>query len=118
MLEFAMIRPTTPDDRTALMVIADVIGFQPKELDELSEMLADYFSGDSENAHFWLTDDDNFIVWHTLTDGLRRSDAHQPLEIFTDALETFRTAISYRFVRWLQENIDVFTASKASLGFI
>jgi GNAT superfamily N-acetyltransferase len=59
MLEFAMIRPTTPDDRTALMAIADAIGFQPKEVEELSEMLADYFSGDSDSAHFWLTDDDN-----------------------------------------------------------
>ena len=54
-----MIRPTTPDDRTALMAIAGAIGFGPKEVEELSEMLADYFSGDSESAHFWLTDDDN-----------------------------------------------------------
>jgi len=60
----------------------------------------------------------SFIVWHTLTGGLRRSDAHQPLETFTDALEAFRTAISYRFVRWFQENMDVFTAYKASFGFI
>jgi hypothetical protein len=50
MLEFAMIRPTTPDDRTALMAIAEAIGFQPKEVEELSEMLADYFSGDSESS--------------------------------------------------------------------
>jgi hypothetical protein len=60
----------------------------------------------------------SFIVWHTLNGGPRRSDAHQPLETFTDALSAFRTAISYRFVRWLQENMDVFTAYKASLGFI
>ena len=59
-----------------------------------------------------------FIVWHTLTGGLRRRWANQPLETFTDALEAFRTAISYRFVRWLQENMNVFTAYKASLGFI
>jgi hypothetical protein len=60
----------------------------------------------------------SFIVWHRLTGGLRRRWANQPLETFTDALEAFRTAISYRFVRWLQENMDVFTAYKASLGFI
>jgi hypothetical protein len=53
-----------------------------------------------------------------LTGGLRRSDAHQPLEAFTDALSAFRTAISYRFVRWLQENMDVLRLIKASLGFI
>ena len=60
----------------------------------------------------------SFIVWHRLTGGLRRSDAHQPLETFTDALSAFRTAISYRVVRWLQENMDVFAAYKASLGLI
>jgi len=60
----------------------------------------------------------SFIVWYTLTGGLRRSDAHQPLETFTDALSAFKTPISYRFVRWLPENMDVFTAYKASLGFI
>jgi GNAT superfamily N-acetyltransferase len=54
-----MIRPTTPDDTTALIAIADAIGFQPNELEELSEMLVDYFSGDSDSAHFWITDDDN-----------------------------------------------------------
>ncbi|WP_026734874.1 GNAT family N-acetyltransferase [Fischerella sp. PCC 9605] len=54
-----MIRPTTPDDTTALIAIADAIGFQPNELEELSEMLADYFSDDSDSDHFWITDDDN-----------------------------------------------------------
>jgi GNAT superfamily N-acetyltransferase len=54
-----MIRPTTPDDTTALIAIADEIGFQPNELEELSEMLADYFGGDSDSDHFWITDDHN-----------------------------------------------------------
>ncbi len=54
-----MIRPTTPDDTTALIAIADEIGFQPNELEELSEMLADYFGGDSDSEHFWITDDHN-----------------------------------------------------------
>lgn len=54
-----MIRPTTPDDTTALIAIADAIGFQPNELEELSKMLANYFGGDSNSAHFWITDDDN-----------------------------------------------------------
>lgn len=60
----------------------------------------------------------SFIVGHRLTGGPRRSDAHQPLETFTDALSAFRTAIYYRFVRGLQENMDVFAAYKASLGLI
>jgi len=54
-----MIRPSTPDDMIALIAIADAIGFQPNELEQLSEMLADYFGGDSDSDRFWLTDDDN-----------------------------------------------------------
>ena len=30
----------------------------------------------------------------------------------------FRTAISYRFARWLPDNAEVFAAYKASLGLI
>ncbi|MBD1877080.1 GNAT family N-acetyltransferase [Nodosilinea sp. FACHB-131] len=54
-----MIRPSTPDDTIALIAIADAIGFESNELDQLSEMLTDYFDGDSDNDRFWLTDDDN-----------------------------------------------------------
>jgi len=59
-----------------------------------------------------------FILWHTLTGGLRRKWANKPLNTFTEALEAFRTAISFRFVKWLNKNLDVFSAYKASLGFI
>ena len=38
--------------------------------------------------------------------------------LHTEALEAFRTGMSYRFVQWLNQNSDVFTAHKASLGFI
>jgi hypothetical protein len=60
----------------------------------------------------------SFILWHKLTGGLRRRWANKPLNTFPEALEAFRTAISYRFVEWLNENLDVFIAYKASLGFI
>ena len=59
-----------------------------------------------------------FIIWHQLTGGIRRRWANKPLNTFTDTLEAFRTAISYRFVEWLDEKIDVFTAHKESLGFV
>ena len=59
-----------------------------------------------------------FILWHTLTGGLRRRWANKSLNTFTDALEAFRTAISFRFVKWLNQNWDVFSAYKASLGFV
>lgn len=69
-----------------------------------------------------------FILWHTLTGGFRRRWANKPLNTFTDsvagartratALEAFRTAMSCRFIEWLNHNRDVFTAYKASLDFI
>ncbi|VXD12741.1 ProF (fragment) [Planktothrix paucivesiculata PCC 9631] len=59
-----------------------------------------------------------FILWHSLTGELRRRWANKPLNTFGDALEAFRTAISFRFVEWLQHNRDVFAAYKASLGLI
>ena len=59
-----------------------------------------------------------FILWHKLTGGLRRRWANKPLNTFPEALEAFRTAMSYRFVQWLNQNRDVFVAYKASLGFV
>ncbi|MBD2627707.1 transposase, partial [Anabaena variabilis FACHB-164] len=59
-----------------------------------------------------------FILWHQLTGGFRRRWATKPLHTFVDALEAFRTAISFRFFEWLTLNPDVFAAHKASLGFI
>jgi SRSO17 transposase len=59
-----------------------------------------------------------FIVWHRLTGGLRRRWGNKPLKTFTEALEAFRSAMSYRFFRWLQENQNLFASYKASLGYI
>ncbi|BAU04581.1 transposase, IS4 family protein [Fischerella sp. NIES-3754] len=59
-----------------------------------------------------------FILWHQLTGGLRRRWANKPLNTFTEALEAFRTAMSFRFIDWLNLNCDVFAAYKASLGYI
>jgi hypothetical protein len=39
-------------------------------------------------------------------------------ESFSEALEAFRTTMSYRFVQWLNYNRDVFASYKASLGFV
>jgi SRSO17 transposase len=59
-----------------------------------------------------------FILWHQLTGGLRRRWANKSLNTFTEALEAFRTAISFRFFDWLTMNRDLFAAYKASLGFV
>lgn len=59
-----------------------------------------------------------FILWHQLTGGLRRRWASIPLNTFTEALEAFRTAMSFRFFDWLTLNLDLFASYKASLGYI
>ena len=60
----------------------------------------------------------SFIIWQQLRGGLRRRWANKPLNTFTEALSAFRTAISYRFVGWLQENSDVFALHLANLGLV
>lgn len=57
-----MIRPITPDDTSALMALVNSIGFQPSELEELSELLADYFSRKMDSDHVWITDDEDGLV--------------------------------------------------------
>jgi hypothetical protein len=59
-----------------------------------------------------------FILWHQLTGGLRRRWANKPLNTFTEAIDAFRTAMSYRFFDWLTINRDLFASYKASLGYI
>ena len=58
------------------------------------------------------------VLWHKLTGGLRRRWASKPLDTFPEAKTAFPTAISYRFVQWLNENRHVFMAYKESLGFV
>ena len=58
-----MIRLATPDDRKALMAIAEAINlFSPEELESLGGMLAEYFDNAPPNGaipeQFWLTYDD------------------------------------------------------------
>ncbi|MBA2377472.1 MAG: IS701 family transposase [Rubrobacter sp.] len=59
-----------------------------------------------------------FILWHQMTGGLRRRWATKSLNTFTEALEAFRTAMSFRFFDWLTLNRDLFASYKASLGYI
>lgn len=59
-----------------------------------------------------------FVQWHRLTGGLRRQWGNKPLNTFPEALEAFRTAVSFRFFQWLTHNTEVFACYKASLGFI
>ena len=53
-----------------------------------------------------------------MTGGLRRRWASKPLNTFTEALEAFRTAMSFRFFDSLTINRDLFASYKASFGYI
>ncbi|MEG4322478.1 MULTISPECIES: GNAT family N-acetyltransferase [unclassified Microcoleus] len=54
-----MIRSTAPDDTIALIALAEATGlFEANQLDEVSEMLADYFATNNDSDRFWITDDD------------------------------------------------------------
>lgn len=54
-----MIRLITPADQAELIALADSVGlFGPTELQQLSEMLADYLGGNNDSGEFWLTDED------------------------------------------------------------
>ncbi len=53
--QLLMIRPATPDDKKAIMAIAEAIGlFSPQELEELGGMLTEYFDGNLGGDHFGL----------------------------------------------------------------
>jgi len=77
-----MIRPTTPDDTTALIALADATGlFQPNQLEELGEMLSDYFGGNSDSNRLWITDDDNEVVGVAYCEMERMTDGTWNLQL-------------------------------------
>ncbi len=58
-----MIRLTTTDDVTDLIILAEASGlFEPSQTEELVQMLDQHFNGDTENQDLWFTDDDNGLV--------------------------------------------------------
>ena len=53
-----MIRPAMPDDKKAIMAIAEAIGlFSPQEFEELDGMLSEYFDGNLSSDNFWIVYD-------------------------------------------------------------
>lgn len=58
-----MIRPITPGDTSALIVLAQASRlFEPNQVDELSQMLTQHFDGNGNSRDFWIVDDDNGLV--------------------------------------------------------
>ncbi len=58
-----MIRPITPNDKQAIMAIAEAIGlFSSQELEEFGSMLTEYFDGNMDSDRFWITYDNGSPV--------------------------------------------------------
>ncbi|MDV2996220.1 MAG: hypothetical protein N4J56_005874 [Chroococcidiopsis sp. SAG 2025] len=77
-----MIRPIAPDDTTALIALADATGlFEPNQLEELGEILSDYFGNNSNSDRFWIVDDDNGLVGVAYCEMERMTDATWNLQL-------------------------------------
>ena len=59
-----------------------------------------------------------FIIYQQLMGGLRKRYAHKSLTTFAETLEAFLTGISYNFLNWIQNNMELFAEHKASRGFV
>ena len=59
-----------------------------------------------------------FIVYQQLMGGLRKRYANKSLSTFAETLEAFLTGISYNFLCWLQNNMELFAEHKARQGFV
>jgi ribosomal protein S18 acetylase RimI-like enzyme len=54
-----MIRPTTLDDSAGIIALAVAAGMFPAtETEALGKVLADYFSGNLDDGHVWITDEE------------------------------------------------------------
>ena len=77
-----MIRPTTPDDTTALINLADATGlFPPSGLELLRQMLTDSLGKNSDTEPFWITDDDNGLVGVAYCEPERMTDRTWNLQL-------------------------------------
>ena len=59
-----------------------------------------------------------FIIYQQLMGGLRKRYANKSLTTFSETLEAFLTGISYNFLCWLQNNMELFAEHKARRGFV
>lgn len=58
------------------------------------------------------------VIYQQLMGGLRKRYAHKSLTTFAETLEAFLTGISYNFLGWLQNNMELFAEHKARRGFV
>jgi ribosomal protein S18 acetylase RimI-like enzyme len=81
-MELSMIRPTTPEDTTALIALADATGLFPfSGLELLRQMLTDSVGGASDTEPFWITDDDDGPVGVAYCEPERMTDRTWNLQL-------------------------------------
>lgn len=102
-----MIRSTTPDDTIALIALADATGlFQPNQLEELGEMLSDYFGGNSDD-HLWITDDDNGAVGVAYCEMERMTDGTWNLQLIAIRPDCQKQGRGTTLLRYVEQTLTV-----------
>ena len=110
-LKFSMIRPTKPEDAAALIAVANAIGFEPKELDDLGKMLADYLGGNSnsDSDRFWITDDDDSdgVVGVAYCEPERMTDQTWNLQLIAIRPDRQGQGRGGKLLRYVEETLKV-----------
>jgi ribosomal protein S18 acetylase RimI-like enzyme len=77
-----MIRSITPDDKDALIALAESIGlFSADELADLRQILIDSLSKTGDTHPFWITDDDDGLVGLAYCEPERMTDGTWNLQL-------------------------------------
>lgn len=102
-----MIRSTTPDDTIALIALADATGlFQPNQLEELGEMLSDYFGGNSDDR-LWIADDDNGAVGVAYCEMERMTDGTWNLQLIAIRPDCQGQGRGATLLRYVEQTLTV-----------
>ena len=102
-----MIRSTTPDDMIALIALADATGlFQPNQLEDLGEMLSDYFGSNSDD-HLWITDDDNGVVGVAYCEMERMTDGTWNLQLIAIRPDCQGQGRGATLLRYVEQTLTV-----------
>ncbi|WP_414622153.1 GNAT family N-acetyltransferase [Calothrix sp. CCY 0018] len=100
-----MIRPTTPDDTTALIALAKATGlFEPSQLDEVNEMLAEYF-GNSDSENLWFTDDDDEPVGIAYCEPERMTNGTWNLQLIAIHPDRQRQGRGAALIRYVEQAV-------------
>ncbi|MBD2353883.1 GNAT family N-acetyltransferase [Tolypothrix sp. FACHB-123] len=106
-MNLSTIRFAKPEDTEALMAVANTIGFEPHELEVLSNMLADYFSGKTNSDRFWIADDDdqNGLVGVAYCESERMTDGTWNLQLIAIRPDYQGQGRGGKLLRYVEETL-------------